>query len=133
MEVDGHSDLVARRHHLHWRILQESREAYLRQGSVSERSGRPLQLESRRKSTPRDRHSRRRRGRRWRVQGAREGCGGPQWREEEAVVKGPLRDASLNRLFLLARYRSDELATLKVGVRSSGSAAMASSGCGIGM
>jgi len=34
--VEGHSDLVARRHHLHWRILQECREAYLRQGRVSE-------------------------------------------------------------------------------------------------
>src|SRR5712692_3573172 len=35
VEVDGHSGLVARRHHLHWRILQEGREAYLRQGRVS--------------------------------------------------------------------------------------------------
>jgi len=33
VEVDGHSDLVARWHHLHWRILQESREAYLRKGA----------------------------------------------------------------------------------------------------
>jgi len=56
---DGHSDLVARRHHLHWRILQECREAYLRQGRVSEGSGPSLQLESRRKRTPRDRHPRR--------------------------------------------------------------------------
>src|SRR3989454_2922052 len=55
VEVDGHSDLVARRHHLHWRILQECREAYLRQGRVPEGSGPPLQLESRRKRTPRDR------------------------------------------------------------------------------
>src|SRR5437867_3148080 len=39
VEVDGHSDLVARRHHLHWRILQECREAYLLQGRVSEGSG----------------------------------------------------------------------------------------------
>ena len=37
--MDGHSDLVARRHHLHWRILQECREAYLPQGRVSEGSG----------------------------------------------------------------------------------------------
>src|SRR6059036_2600859 len=56
------TDLVARRHHLHWRILQECREAYLRQGRVSEGSGPSLQLESRRKRTPRDRHPRRRRG-----------------------------------------------------------------------
>src|SRR5437899_4442812 len=49
VEVDGHSNLVARRHHLHWRILQECREAYLRQGRVSEGSGPSLQLESRRK------------------------------------------------------------------------------------
>src|SRR5207245_11386214 len=46
VEVDGHSDLVARRHHVHWRILQESREAYLLQARVSEGSGPPLQLES---------------------------------------------------------------------------------------
>ena len=37
--MDGHSGLVARRHHLHWRILQERREAYLRQRRVSEGSG----------------------------------------------------------------------------------------------
>src|SRR5438128_5890504 len=53
--------LVARRHHLYWRILQECREAYLRQGRVSEGSGPSLQLESRRKPTPRDRYPRRRR------------------------------------------------------------------------
>ena len=35
-------------------------EAYLRQGRVSEGSGPSLQLESRRKRTPRDRHPRRR-------------------------------------------------------------------------
>ena len=34
-------------------ILQERREAYLRQGRVSEGSGPSLQLESRRKRTPR--------------------------------------------------------------------------------
>jgi len=39
VEVDGHSDLVARRHHLHWRILIECREAHLLQGRVSEGSG----------------------------------------------------------------------------------------------
>ena len=55
----GHSDLVARRHHLHWRIVQECREAYVRQGRVSEGSGPSLQLESRRKRTPRDRYPRR--------------------------------------------------------------------------
>jgi len=32
-KVDGHSGLVARRHHLHRRILQECREAYLPQGA----------------------------------------------------------------------------------------------------
>src|SRR2546425_13163509 len=55
-----HPGLVARRHHLHWRILQECREAYLRQGRVSEGSSPSLQLESRRKPTPRDRYPRRR-------------------------------------------------------------------------
>jgi len=29
-----HSDLVARRHHLHWRILQECREAYFSKGGL---------------------------------------------------------------------------------------------------
>src|ERR1700730_3918777 len=38
VEVDGHSGLVARRHHLHRRILQECREAYLRQGRGPEGS-----------------------------------------------------------------------------------------------
>src|SRR6267142_5800640 len=56
VEVDGHSDLVARRHHLHSRVLQECREADLRQGRVAEGSRPSLQLESRRKRTPRDRH-----------------------------------------------------------------------------
>src|SRR6202022_4025131 len=78
VEVDGHSDLVARWHHLHWRILQECREAYLLQGRVSEGSGSSLQLESRRKRTPRDRHPRRRRSRRVRLQGARSPSGRPQ-------------------------------------------------------
>src|SRR5207248_4198075 len=55
VEVDGHSGLVARRHHLHWRILQECREAHLLQGRVSEGSGSSVQLESRRKRTPGDR------------------------------------------------------------------------------
>ena len=40
--------------------VQECREADLRQGRVSEGSGPSLQLESRRKRTPRDRHPRRR-------------------------------------------------------------------------
>ena len=42
--MDGHSDLVARRHRVHGRVLQERREADLRQGRVAERSGPPLQL-----------------------------------------------------------------------------------------
>ncbi|MGD0104892.1 MAG: DUF1801 domain-containing protein [Rhodopila sp.] len=33
MEVEGHSSLVARRHHLHWRILQECRQVYFRKGA----------------------------------------------------------------------------------------------------
>ena len=49
VEVDGHSGLVARRHHLHRRVLQEGREAHLRQGRVSEGPGPALQLEPRRK------------------------------------------------------------------------------------
>ena len=35
-----HAGVVARRHHLHWRVLQECREADLREGRVSEGSGR---------------------------------------------------------------------------------------------
>ena len=42
-------------------ILQECREADLRQGRVSEGPGPPLQLEPRGKRAPRDRHPRRRR------------------------------------------------------------------------
>src|SRR4051812_6276809 len=34
VEVDGHSDLVTRRHHLHRRVLQEGREADLRKGAA---------------------------------------------------------------------------------------------------
>src|SRR5438874_13625612 len=93
VRVDVHSDLVARRHHLHWRILQECREAYLLQGRVSEGSGPSLQLESRRKRTPRDRHPRGRRSWRIRLQGARSPSGRPQpfWQvetfEESEVLK----------------------------------------------
>src|ERR1700726_3793747 len=96
VEVDGHSDLVARRHHLHWRILQECREAYLRQGRVSEGSGPSLQLESRRKRTPRDRHPRRRRSRRVRLQGARSPSGRPQqfWQVETFEESEVLRDSA---------------------------------------
>src|SRR5213593_420274 len=100
VEVDGYSDLVARRHHLHWRILQECREAYLPQGRVSEGSGPSLQLESRRKRTPRDRHPRRRRSRRVRFQGARSPSGRPQqfWQVETFEESEVLRDRrSLDR------------------------------------
>ena len=37
VEVDGHSRVVARRHHLHRRVLQEGREADVRQGRVARR------------------------------------------------------------------------------------------------
>src|SRR5881397_1080953 len=100
VEVDGHSGLVARRHHLHWRILQECREAYLLQGRVSEGSGPSLQLESRRKRTPRDRHPRRRRSRRVRLQGARSPSGRPQqfWQVETFEESEVLRDSSPERV-----------------------------------
>src|SRR6202030_907951 len=85
-----------RRHHLHWRILQECREAYLLQGRVSEGSGPSLQLESRRKRTPRDRHPRRRRSRRVRLQGARSPSGRPQqfWQVETFEESQVLRDSA---------------------------------------
>src|SRR5439155_2465695 len=96
VEVDGHSGLVARRHHLHWRILQECREAYLRQGRVSEGSGPTLQLESRRKRTPRDRHPRKRRSRRVCLEGARSPSGRPQqfWQVETFEESEVLRDSA---------------------------------------
>src|SRR6266542_1483123 len=95
-EVDGHSDLVARLHHLHWRIIQECREAYLLQGRASEGSGPSLQLESRRKRTPRDRHPRRRRSWRVRLQGARSPSGRPQqfWQVETFEESEVLRDSA---------------------------------------
>ena len=34
--MDGHSGLVTQRYHLHWRIRQERREAYVRQRRVIE-------------------------------------------------------------------------------------------------
>jgi len=78
MEVDGDPDLVARRHHLHGRILQECREAHFLQGRLSEGPGPSLQLESRRKRTPRDRYPRRRGGGRFGVQGAHQGGSRPK-------------------------------------------------------
>ena len=59
--MDGNAGLVARRHHLHRRVLQGQGEAHLRQGRVSERSGASLQLEPRWQHAPRDRHPGRRR------------------------------------------------------------------------
>src|SRR5882672_5891221 len=93
VEVDGHSGLVARRHHLHRRILQECREAYLRQRRVSQRFGPSLQLESRRKHTPRDRHPRRRRSWGVRLQGARSPSRRPQqfWQVETFEEREVLR------------------------------------------
>jgi hypothetical protein len=52
------------------RDLQGQGQAHFRQGRVAEGSGRPLQFESRRQRTPRDRHPRRRRSRLFCVQGA---------------------------------------------------------------
>src|SRR4029077_19427961 len=85
-----------RRHHLHWRILQKCRETYLRQGRVSEGSVPSLQLESRRKHTPRDRHPRSRRSCRVRLQGARSPSGHPQqFRQVETFEESEvLRDLS---------------------------------------
>ena len=58
-------------------------------GRVSEGSGPSLQLESRRKRTPRDRHPRRRRSRRVRLQGARSPSGRPQrFRQVETFALG---------------------------------------------
>src|SRR3989454_4981287 len=105
VEVDGHSDLVARRYHLHRRILQECREAYLLQGRVSEGSGPSLQLESRRKRTPRDRHPRSRRSGRVRLQGARSPSGRPQqfWQVETFEESEGLRDSAAISLSLTTR------------------------------
>ena len=43
----GAPGLVARRHHLHGRVLQEGRQAHVREGRVAEGSDRALQLEPR--------------------------------------------------------------------------------------
>src|ERR1700681_4546457 len=107
VEVDGHSDLVARWHHLHWRILQECREAYLRQGRVSEGSGPSLQRESRRKRTPRDRHPRRRRNRRVRLQGARSPSDRPKqlWQVETfGAWKRSVESGSLGSNTIVAQF-----------------------------
>ena len=84
------------RHHLHGRILQEGREADLRRGRVSEGSGWSLQLEPRRTRTPCDRHPRRRRSRRVRLQGARSPSGRPQqfWQVETFEESEVLRDSA---------------------------------------
>src|SRR5437870_4652172 len=113
VEVDGHSDLVARRHHLHWRILQECREAYLLQGRVSEGSGPSLQLESRRKRTPRDRHPRRRRGWRVRLQGARSPSSRPQqfWQVETFEESEALTVLKTGNLF-----RRDETVNVEITI-----------------
>src|SRR6202790_837126 len=110
VEVDGHSDLVARRHYLHWRILQEGREAYLRQGRVSQGPGPSLQLEPRRKRTPRDRHPRRRRSCQVRLQGARSPSGRPQqFRQVETFEeREDLRDSVPEQV----RHRVPEAAWL---------------------
>src|SRR3954447_11846780 len=74
----GHAGVVARWDYLYRRVLQDCREAHLLEGRVSEGSGPSLQLESRRKRTPRDRHPRRRTSRRVRLQGARPPGNRPQ-------------------------------------------------------
>ena len=69
VEVDGHSAVVARRHHLHRRVLQERRETHLCERRIAQGTGTTVQFESRGKRTPWDRHTRGRRGKGDRIQG----------------------------------------------------------------
>ena len=54
VEVDGHSRVVARRDHLHRRVLQVGSEIDLRQGGFAEGPVEALQLEPRREHEARD-------------------------------------------------------------------------------
>src|SRR5512140_549787 len=91
MEV-GESGVVARRYHLHRRIIQDACEANLPQGRGVEGPGWSLQLEPRGKRASRDRHSSWRHRRHVRLQGARSAGGRAErvrrvdGREEESEV-----------------------------------------------
>src|SRR6267154_5960885 len=86
VEVDGHSGLVAPRDRLHRGGVHEGRETHVRPGGQDSRPIAPLQFQLGRQHTKGDRHPRRGEGRRGRVQGAREGRGGPEWPAGEETV-----------------------------------------------
>src|SRR5467141_716848 len=86
VEVDGHSGLVAPRECLHRGGVHEGREAHVRPGGQDPRPIAPLQFQLGRQHAKGDRHPRRGGGRRGRVQGAREGRGGPEWPAGEETV-----------------------------------------------
>ena len=89
VECDGGDPgLVAQRDRLHRGNVHEGREAHVRRGSQSPRPSAPLQFQLGRQHAQGDRHSRRGEGRRARVQGARQGSGGPEWPAGEEAV-GP--------------------------------------------
>ncbi len=75
----GTSGLVAPRDCLHRGGVHEGREAHVRPGGQDPRPIAPLQFQLGRQHAKGDRHPRRGEGRRGRVQGAREGRGGPEW------------------------------------------------------
>ena len=80
VECDGgRPGLVAPRDRLHRGDVHEGREAHVRPGGQHPRPIAPLQFQLGRQHAQGDRHPRRGEGRRGRVQGAREGRGGPEW------------------------------------------------------
>jgi hypothetical protein len=86
VECGGSPGLVARRDRLHRGDLREGREAHVRQGRQSLGSSTPFQFQSGREHAKGNRHSRGGEGQRARVQDAREGCGGPEWRRIEETI-----------------------------------------------
>jgi len=85
VEVDQ-SGLVAPRDCLHRGGVHEGRKAHVRPGGQDPRPIAPLQFQLGRQHAKGDRHPRRGEGRRGRVQGAREGRGGPEWPAGEETV-----------------------------------------------
>ena len=101
VECDGGGPgLVAQRDRLHRGDVQEGREAHVRPGGQHPRPIAPLQFQPGRQHAKGDRHPRRGEGRRARVQGAREGRGGPEWpagEEGQASAKTGARPSQVRR------------------------------------
>src|SRR6266496_6262178 len=92
VECDGGGPgLVAPRDCLHRGGVHGGREAHVRPGGQDPRPIAPLQFQPGRQHAKGDRHPRRGEGRRARVQGAREGRGGPEWPGREGRREGKAR------------------------------------------